>query len=103
MGLEPDGITPKKVFDPEDYVTRAQFGTVLSRLIYGETYNIPKNEQQLYTWYHKHLRALNRDHIMKQINQPSSLEKRAWVLLMLKRTVDNNLVERYRSVTSMIN
>ncbi|MEI6673192.1 MAG: hypothetical protein WCL02_08000 [bacterium] len=25
MGLEPNGKTPKKVFDPNDYVDRAQF------------------------------------------------------------------------------
>ncbi|MEI6774521.1 MAG: hypothetical protein WCL18_07225 [bacterium] len=40
MGLHPDGKTPKKVFDPEQFVDRAQFGTILSRLIYGDVYNV---------------------------------------------------------------
>ena len=103
MGLEPDGTTPKQTFDPYDYVTRAQFGTVLSRLIYGDMYNIHTGEQQQYTRYDKHLHALNRDHIMKQITHPSALEKRARVLLMLKRTVDTDLVQRYRLVSPLVN
>ena len=40
MGLESDG-TPGKVFNPNTTVTRAQFGTMLSRLLYGNTYNKP--------------------------------------------------------------
>ena len=40
MGLEPDGKTPKKKFYPNQYVDRAQFGTILSRLVYGDQYNI---------------------------------------------------------------
>lgn len=40
MGLHPDGKTPKPVFDPNDPVPRTEFGTVLSRLIYGDTYNV---------------------------------------------------------------
>lgn len=33
MGLEYDGITPQKKFNPYGIVTRAEFGTVISRLL----------------------------------------------------------------------
>jgi hypothetical protein len=38
MGLEKDGITPMKTFRPNDVVTRAEFGTILSRLLRGTQY-----------------------------------------------------------------
>ncbi|MBU0626719.1 hypothetical protein KKH82_04820 [Patescibacteria group bacterium] len=38
MGMKPDGITPMENFLPDDFVTRAQFGTTLSRLIFGRKY-----------------------------------------------------------------
>lgn len=94
MGLEPDGQTPKKLFDPEWLVNRAQFGTILSRLIYGDKYNVYTGET--YTWYEKHLRALYEDSIMTKIQDPFMLEKRARVLIMLERTALTNLVEEYR-------
>jgi len=96
MWLHPDGNTPKQVFDPEQFVDRAQFGTILSRLIYGDVYNVYTWEN--YKWYEKHLRALYEDSIMSKIQDPFMLEKRARILLMLKRTDDNNLVEKYRLV-----
>jgi hypothetical protein len=34
MGLHSDGIQVKDNFDPNDQVTRAEFGTVLSRLLW---------------------------------------------------------------------
>ena len=96
MGLEPNGSTPKKVFDPNDFVDRAQFGTILSRLIYGDVYNVYSGEETTYKWYEKHLRALYEDNIMNKIQDPFMLEKRARILLMLKRTNDDNLIEKYR-------
>jgi len=95
MGVEADGKTPQKAFSPNDFVNRAQFWTILSRLIYGDIYNIYSGEESM-QWYEKHLQALYNDTIMKQIQDPFMLEKRARILLMLKRTVDNNLVEKYR-------
>lgn len=38
MGLKSDG-TPDTKFNPNAVVTRAQFGTMLSRLLYGNQYN----------------------------------------------------------------
>ncbi|MEI7563133.1 MAG: hypothetical protein WCJ39_05720 [bacterium] len=39
MGLKPDG-TPDTVFNPMAVVTRAQFGSALSRLLYGGYNNV---------------------------------------------------------------
>lgn len=76
LGLMWVGISD---FDPEGDVTRAQFGTVLSRAIYGEIHNdwIP--------YYINHLLALNADWIMNNISQPSNLEIRWYVMLMMQR------------------
>lgn len=38
MGLKSDG-TPNTTFNPTAEVTRAEFGTTLSRLLYGSTNN----------------------------------------------------------------
>lgn len=98
MGLEQDGKTPKKSFDPYDLVDRPQFGTMLSRLVYGDKYNIYPWEESLYQRYEKHLKALNRDGIMTKIQNPWILEKRARVLIMLHRIYTENLVAQYRLV-----
>lgn len=98
MGLEPDGNTPKKTFEPNDLVNRAQFGTILSRLIYGDTYNIHTGEEMALKRYERHLSALQQDAIMTQIQDPFMLEKRARVLIMLNRTTLDNLVEKYHLV-----
>ncbi|MBU0627120.1 hypothetical protein KKG31_03090 [Patescibacteria group bacterium] len=44
MGLRPDGIEVRDTFMPNEYVNRAQFGTVFSRLIFGLEYNLKGNE-----------------------------------------------------------
>lgn len=71
---------PKTSFDPDGVVTRAQFGTVLSRAIRWEYYN---------GWdpfYNYHLEALNSVGIMKKISKPWDYELRGWVMLMLHRS-----------------
>lgn len=103
MGLKSDGKTVDKNFDPHAYVSRAQFGTILSRLIYGDKYNLYTGEEMKFKRYQKHLNALNADNIMKRIQDPFMLEERARVLLMLNRTVENNLVEKYRLVAPVHN
>ena len=39
MGLETNGITPAQSFNPSNSVDKAQFSTILSRLLYGEVNN----------------------------------------------------------------
>lgn len=46
--------TPDNKFSPNEIVTRSQFDTALSRLLYGDEFNVWKNE----VWYSKHLNNL---------------------------------------------
>ena len=98
MGLKSDGQTPDKQFNPYEQVDRAQFGTILSRLIYGDIYNIYSGEETQYKWYQKHLQALNKDNIMKKIQDPFMLEQRWRVMLMLYRIYQQDLVAQYRLI-----
>ncbi len=69
-------------FDPRWKVTRAQFGTVLSRAIRWDIYN---NGDPFYL---KHLNALQSHNIITNTN-PSLKELRGYVMLMLMRTSEN--------------
>jgi len=95
MWLHPDWVTPKDVFDPNEIVTRAQFGTVLSRLLWQLTYAVGPND----IFYIKHLEALKNNAIMTQIygEWPSRQELRWRVMLMLMRVNQNQLADEYFS------
>ena len=79
MGINPDG-TAKEIFMPNAVVTRAEFGTVLSRVLRWDKYN-------LWTLYYtNHLQALKDAGIMTNILNPEwTLELRGRVMLMLMR------------------
>ncbi len=65
-------------FHPSDEVTRAQFGTVLSRALWGDLYN---------TWdvyYLNHLNALKTNNIIS-VTTPDMKEIRWYVMIMLMR------------------
>lgn len=68
-------------FNPHKPVSRAEFGTVLSRFLYGNTYNGDTWDD----WFKAHLVALNHDNIMKKIDQPYLNEIRWYVMVMLQR------------------
>ena len=69
-----------KRFQPNLIVTRAQFWTILSRLLYW------KANAWWNPYYSRHLNALKKDNIMVQIENPEDrVEFRRWVWLMLKR------------------
>lgn len=76
MGLMGVGISK---FSPDDLVTRAQFGTVISRALYGDLYNDGT------PYYLYHLQALQEDGIMTNISRPDSSEVRGYVMLMMMR------------------
>lgn len=57
-------------FNPSDTVTRAQFGTILSRVLRGDRYEGGAK------YYTDHLAALKRVGIMTQISNPSMKEVR---------------------------
>ena len=67
-------------FKPTDPVDRAQLWTVLSRMIWWDTYN--SNGKWYYVY---HLNALKQQWIMNKIDNPQAYAKRWDVLIMLKR------------------
>ncbi|MCX6823003.1 MAG: right-handed parallel beta-helix repeat-containing protein [candidate division SR1 bacterium] len=82
MGYESDGVRVKHTFDPNVEVDRAQFGTILSRLIRGT-----KNNGGV-MYYTNHLSALKTEGIMTKIATPNQKELRGRVMVMLKRVFD---------------
>ncbi len=69
-----------KEFRPNDWVTRAEFGTVLSRALWW-------NENEWWsTYYENHLKALKAEWIMNNISSPMNKEIRWYVMLMLMRS-----------------
>jgi hypothetical protein len=84
MGWESDGKSTKKYFDPNRVVTRAQFGTVLSRLLYDGEHNTENSK----LWYAQHLLTLHEAGIINDISNPSVVEHRGYIMLMLMRAVD---------------
>ena len=72
-----------KEFRPNDWVTRAEFGTVLSRALWWN-----KNEWGS-TYYENHLKALKAEWIMNKIDTPTNREIRWYVMLMLMRSIDD--------------
>jgi hypothetical protein len=55
MGYASDGKTLKSTFDPNAEVDRAQFGTILSRVLYGDKHNASSKTTP---YYANHLDAL---------------------------------------------
>ncbi len=79
MGLMGQGI---EKFRPNDKVTRGEFGTTLSRALWGDKYNGAT------PFYKNHLEALKEAGIMKMIDTPNQMEIRGYVMLMLQRSAD---------------
>lgn len=70
-------------FRPKDSVTRAEFGTVLSRALWWDA-----NEWWL-TYYQNHLNALHDEWIMNNISSPMDNEIRWYVMIMMQRSVED--------------
>jgi hypothetical protein len=75
--------SPAKKFNPNDKVTRAQFGTMLSRILYWSKYN-----SNSWKRYIPHLNALKKSWFMAKIDNPDMKEIRWFVMIMLKRVFD---------------
>ena len=75
--------TPLKNFNPNGKVTRAEYATVFSRVLYGDKYN--KSE---WNYYEDHIKALKDAGILSNDN-PSIQEVRGWVMLMMYRSVNS--------------
>ena len=83
LGIMGQGIT---AFRPYDTISRAEFGTALSRVLWGS-----ENEGGT-PYYAKHLDALKANGIMNQIaNAESTKEIRGYVMLMLMRSEANTV------------
>ena len=86
MGLMGQGIT---AFRPYDTITRAEFGTALSRALWGNKYEGGT------PYYKNHLDALKAAGIMNQIaNAESMQEVRGYVMLMLMRVENTNIADQ---------
>ena len=79
MGIDANGNALKK-FKPTGTVSRAEFATVLSRVLFGDTYN-----QNSGNYRELHIQALNKVGILTNTN-PTITELRGWILLMLYRS-----------------
>ena len=79
MWINADG-TPIKKFNPRGKVTRAEYATVFSRVLFGDKYN--KSE---WNYYENHLNALKEAEILTNTT-PTIQEVRGWVMLMMYRS-----------------
>jgi hypothetical protein len=85
LGIMGQGIT---AFRPYDTISRAEFGTALSRVLWGDKYEGGT------PYYANHLNALKADAIMNQIaNAESTKEIRGYVMLMLMRSEGGSNVD----------
>ena len=80
MGLHSDGKTPLDAFMPNKHVSRAELVTVLSRVLYGNTYDNNTADQR----WQGHMDKLHTDAVIKDPT-PTIQEIRAYVLLMMYR------------------
>ena len=87
-------------FNPNWKVTRAEFGTVLSRALNTESSEILEEMNSVSPYYDEHLKYLKEKWIMNNISNPGSLELRWWVMLMLMRA-DENYENSFDQVVSI--
>ena len=80
-------------FYPHNRVTRAEFGTVLSRALNAKYPSRLNWMNKAEPYYFEHLSYLQREWIMNNISNPSSLERRWRVMLMLMRSDKNYVPE----------
>lgn len=94
MGMESDGTTVSKKFNPWQYVLRSHLATVISRVVFGNKYNVPLSDADKWSnfWYASHINALKQYNIITQItNANTTKELRGRVVLIMKRAVDTLL------------
>ena len=81
MGINADGSALEN-FNPNGLVTRAEFATVFSRVLYWD-----KNNQAWDDYYSKHIAALKEAGILSN-DDPTIQEVRGWVMLMMYRSAN---------------
>lgn len=85
MWYQKDWKTVNDKFNPNSFVTRAEYATVFSRLLYGDKYDNSKWKR-----YSDHLNALKKNWIMNQIDDPFMSEIRWYIMIMLWRHDTSN-------------
>ena len=85
MGINADG-TPIQAFEPHKLVSRAEFATVLSRVIWGNKHNITGDDR-----YSAHLQALKKYEIITSDVPANWWELRGRAFLMLHRTAKSSI------------
>ena len=80
MGLNNSDRMSAKTFEPGGFVNKAQFATIISRMLYGDTYN--SNDV---CWYCKHVDVLKSNKIINITTDLLDPFKRGRAMLMLKR------------------
>ncbi|GHV22944.1 hypothetical protein FACS1894176_01360 [Bacteroidia bacterium] len=86
MGMNGDGIGVQLRFNPYPWLTRAEIGTILSRMFRGTQYASQLGDE---TYYARHLQALKKAGVMNYISDPTMLELRGNIFIMLMRTQKN--------------
>ena len=82
MGIDANG-KPIDEFNPNGLVTRWEYATVFSRVLFGSLFN-----QEWEDFYSKHIAALNAAGILTNTD-PTIQEMRGWVMLMMYRSSQN--------------
>ncbi len=80
-------------FYPNWKVTRAEFWTVLSRALNAKNISKLNQMNNANPYYSEHLEYLKEEWIMNNISNPSGLERRWRVMLMLMRADENASIE----------
>ena len=84
MWIHTENYEPIPDFMPDKYVSRAEFGTILSRTLWADKYEWVSGKQ----WYQRHLANLKSENILENID-PNITERRWWVILMIYRSAKN--------------
>lgn len=79
------GINTNGIFNPNGVLSRAEFGTVLSRVLFGDTYNGGN------PFYSAHLNALNQAGLMNDLSNPERAIMRGDAFLLLYRASSADL------------
>ena len=88
-------------FRPNDLVTRAEFGTTLSRALNANSDDLAAmNAADPY--YKDHLNFLKAEGIMNQIDNPSMTEVRGYVMLMMMRADEGYTPNEKCSLEEMV-
>lgn len=74
-----------KNFKPNKLLDRAEFGTIVSRILWWEKYNIP-NATKDNKYYVKHLNEVKKENLITKIDNPEAVkELRKWIWIVLNK------------------